>query len=97
MSFYSDVRPAACCEYESLLENSRLALEAWKNGRTEIRSSGRKGRAIDDRLRILQANFARAYARLQAHARYCDVCQMPALVHSGYGINPEPANYHLHQ
>jgi hypothetical protein len=97
MTFDSDVRPAACSEYESLLDDSRLALEAWKEGRTEIRQSGRKGRAIDDQLRILQANFARAYARLQAHARYCDICQMPALVHPGYGINPLPTNYPLHQ
>ena len=97
MSFDSDVRPAACSEYESLLQDSRLALEAWKNGRTEIPRSGRKGRAIDDQLRILQANFARAYARLQAHARYCDVCQMPALIHPGHGISPVSVIYPLHQ
>ena len=97
MSLDSDVKPAACSEYESLLDHSRLALEEWTNGRTEIGRSGRKSRTTDDRLRILQANFARAYARLQAHARNCDLCQMPALAHPGYGINPAPVHYPLHQ
>jgi hypothetical protein len=97
MSMESDIRPAACTKYETLLQSARLALEAWENGRAEIRSSGRRGRKADDELRILQAHFAKAYARLQTHALDCEVCQMPALVHPGYGIDAMPLSYQLHQ
>jgi hypothetical protein len=92
-----DIKPAACAEYEALLQKSCVALTDWKNGRAEIRSSGRKGRKADDELRILQAKFAKAYAQLQTHARDCELCQMPALVHPGYGINPVVVNHPLHQ
>jgi hypothetical protein len=93
----SIARPAACDEYETLLMKSSAALSAWKNGRSEIRRAGRKGRDADNDLRILQANFAKAYAALQTHARDCDACQMPALVYPGFGINPVNTNHPLHQ
>src|SRR5262249_48680303 len=93
----ASIHPAACSEYEALLMKSSAALTAWKNGRTEIRRSGRKGRSADNELRILQANFAKAYSELQTHARDCHVCQMPALVYPGFGINPITTSYPLHQ
>jgi hypothetical protein len=93
----SAIRPAACEEYETLLKNSGAALAEWKKGRLEIRRSGRKGREADNELRILQANFAKAYAALQTHARDCEMCQLPALVYPGFGINPVAASYRLHQ
>jgi hypothetical protein len=93
----SQIHPAACDEYETLLLKSSAALTAWKNGRTEIRRSNRKGRSADNELRILQANFAKAYAALQAHARDCEFCQLPALVYPGFGINPVTTSYPLHQ
>jgi hypothetical protein len=96
-SIQSPVKPAACSEYEALLKKSHVALTDWKNGRVEIRRSGRKGRQVDNQLRVLQANFARAYAALQTHARDCAFCQMPSLVHPGYGINPVASDYPLHQ
>lgn len=93
----SDVKPAACEEYEDLLKKSHSALTEWKNGRAEIRRSGRKGRSVDNQLRILQANFAKAYAALQTHARDCSFCQMPAVVHPGFGVNPVAYDHPLHQ
>jgi hypothetical protein len=93
----SVTRPAACEEYETLLMKSSAALSAWKKGRTDIRRAGRKGRDADNDLRILQANFARAYAALQIHARDCDACLMPALVYPGFGINPINTDHPLHQ
>jgi|tagenome__1003787_1003787.scaffolds.fasta_scaffold20930890_4 hypothetical protein len=94
---YSDVKPAACEEYEELLKKSHSALNDWKEGRIEIRRSGRKGRSVDNELRMLQANFAKAYAALQTHARDCTYCQMPALIHQGFGINPVAHHHPLHQ
>jgi hypothetical protein len=91
------IHPAACDEYEMLLMKSSAALTAWKRGRNEIRRSGRKGRDADNELRVLQANFAKAYAALQTHARDCHACQMPALVYPGFGINPVNTTYPLHQ
>jgi hypothetical protein len=92
----SDVKPAACQEYEELLKKSHAALAAWTEGRAEIGRSGRKGRAIDNELRMLQANFAKAYNALQNHARDCGVCQMPTLVHSGYDASSTAYLHSLH-
>jgi hypothetical protein len=93
----SEIKPAACEEYEQLLKKSHAALTEWKNSRAEIRGSGRKGRAADNELLVLQANFAKAYAALQTHARDCSYCQMPALIHHGLGNNPVAYNHLLHQ
>jgi hypothetical protein len=91
-----DIKPAACEEYEELLKRSLKALNEWKNGRAEIRRSSRKGRSADNELRMLQANFAKAYAALQTHSGDCSYCQMPALVHQGFRGNPEAHHYPLH-
>jgi hypothetical protein len=84
----SEIKSAACEVYEELLKNSHTALIAWKRGRLAIRRSGRKGRSADNELRVLQANFAKAYAALQTHPRDCCYCQMPTMIHQGFGINP---------
>ena len=90
------IKPAACEEYEELLKKSHMALNEWKNGRAEIRRSGRQGRSADNELRMLQANFAKAYAALQTHSRDCSYCQMPALVHQDFGVAPVAHHYTLH-
>jgi len=92
----SDVKPAACEDYEVLLKKSHAALAAWTDGRAEIRRSGRKGRFADNELRLLQANFAKAYHELQNHARDCGVCQMPTLMNAGVGINSATYGHSLH-
>jgi hypothetical protein len=88
MSSESPIKPAACAGYEALLRKTHAALTAWRNGREEIRRSGRRGRQADNELRTLQANFARSYTALQTHVHDCEVCLTPAQVHPGYGINP---------
>ena len=92
----TDIKFAACEEYEDLLKKSHTALTEWKEGRVAIRQSGRKGRSADNDLRVLQANFARAYAALQNHARDCCFCQMPALVHQTFGIDPVAHQHPVH-
>ena len=96
MSSESPIKPAACAGYEALLRRTHAALTAWKNGREEIRRSGRRGRQADNELRKLQANFAKAYAALQMHVHDCEVCLTPAQVHPGYGINPPVADRTLY-
>jgi hypothetical protein len=96
MSTESPIKPAACTGYEALLKKCHAALTDWKNGREAIRHSGRLDRKADNELRILQANFAKAYAALQAHVRDCEVCLMPARVHPGFGINPVAVDHTLY-
>ena len=92
----SEIKSAACEEYEALLKNSHAALTAWKEGRVAIQTSGRKGRSADNELRVLQANFAKAYAALQTHPRDCCYCQMPTLIHQVFGTNPVVHQHTLH-
>lgn len=90
------INPVICVEYEALLKESHAALTDWKNGRMEIRRSGRKGRKMDNELRVLQARFAKAYAALQYHGHDCEACRIASLIHSRFGANVE-SSYPLHQ
>jgi hypothetical protein len=96
MSTESEVKSAICTEYEALLKRSCASLTNWKNGRLEIRRLARKGRKIDNELRVLQARFAKAYADLQYHTRTCEICQAASLIHSGLATNSASADYQLH-
>ncbi len=91
------VRPAMCTEYEALLKESHAALMDWKNGRAEVRRSGRKGREIDNELLVLQARFAKAYAALQHHGRDCQVCRVISLIRSGLATSSASSSYPLLQ
>jgi hypothetical protein len=71
-----------CAEYQRLLKNSQVALADWNKGRTEIHNTGRRERADDNLLRMLQANFAKAWASLECHEQACQVCQIKSMVHS---------------
>jgi hypothetical protein len=93
----SPVRPAACSEYEALLKKSHFALTNWKNGRAEIRRSGRTGRKADNELRVLQATFAKAYAALQSHAHSCETCQIAVLIGSRRLADSAPSSFQLYQ
>jgi hypothetical protein len=64
-----------CPDYQRLLKESQIALTIWNNGRADIHNAGRRGRDADNTLRTLQGNFARAWAALQRHDQYCEVCQ----------------------
>jgi hypothetical protein len=96
MSIESEVKSAMCTEYEALLKRSCASLTNWKNGRLEIRRLARKGRKVDNELRVLQARFAKAYAALQYHTRACEICQPASLTQSGLAANSASADYQLH-
>jgi hypothetical protein len=70
------VKTTACSEYQRLLEESQRALEIWNEQRSENCQSRVIGKEAVDKLLRLQANFARAYAVLQRHARNCLRCQL---------------------
>jgi hypothetical protein len=68
------VRTAACSDYERLLEECQSALVAWKTKREEFIHFGPRGRSAGDALQRLQAEYARAYNRLERHAKSCRSC-----------------------
>lgn len=69
------IRTAACSDYGRLLEECQNALVAWKDKREEFFRFGPQGRSTGDALQRLQAEYARAYNRLERHAKNCQVCQ----------------------
>ena len=69
-----------CPDYQRLLKESQIALTIWNNGRAAIHSAGHRGRDADNTLRTLQGNFARAWAALQKHDQYCEVCQRVSII-----------------
>jgi hypothetical protein len=69
------VKTAVCTEYEGLLEECQHAWKTWNEQRAEIHESGMRGKKTDDTLRKLQANYAKAYARLRSHTCYCETCR----------------------
>ena len=71
-------RTAICSDYEELLIECQRALYAWKERREEIVRFGRPGRRAGDELQRLQADYARAYNRLERHAKSCEICQFTA-------------------
>jgi hypothetical protein len=69
------VRTAACSDYERLLNESKDALFAWKNRREQFARFGLEGKRTGDELQRLQAEYARAYNRLERHAKSCAMCK----------------------
>lgn len=68
------VRIAACPDYEKLLEECHSTLVAWKTKREEVEQFGPRGKSAGDVLQRLQAEYARAYNRLERHAKNCRTC-----------------------
>ncbi len=75
MSEEMGMRTAACSDYERLLEECKDALFAWKMRREEICRNGPRGKLTGDELQRLQAEYARAYSRLERHVKNCDACR----------------------
>jgi hypothetical protein len=69
------VKTAVCTTYERLLEKCQSACQIWNEQRAEIRESGRSGKKVDDELRKLQANYAKAYSVVRNHVHSCETCQ----------------------
>jgi hypothetical protein len=69
-------KPAVCNEYERLLFICEYALETWKSRRDEISNSGMQGKEVADELLRLQADYAKAYSRLERHRDNCEICRV---------------------
>ncbi len=81
------MRTAGCPEYQRLLQECQSALVAWKNRSEEIILLGQQGKSAGDGLQRLQAEYARAYNRLERHAISCRACSFPADFKSGERLN----------
>jgi hypothetical protein len=51
------------------------ALERWRRRREEISAAGLSGKQIADELLRLQADYAKAYSRLEKHEDDCELCR----------------------
>jgi len=68
-------KTAICTDYENLLFACQRALEAWSARRDKIAALGFASKATADELARLQAAYARAYSRLDAHKEHCELCR----------------------
>ena len=82
-------RTAACSDYEKLLEECQSALVAWKARREQVATFGPQGKSAGDALQRLQAEYARAYNRLERHAKNCRVCHFREELGKKNGHNSE--------
>jgi hypothetical protein len=80
MSDESFVRTAICTDYEKLLEECQRSLRIWNERRAETYRSSASGRAADNELRKLQADYATAYTLLQKHIQECFFCKLVARI-----------------
>jgi hypothetical protein len=67
-------KTAVCTESERLRSLSQKALEIWRNRREEFTRFGLSGKIVADELLRLQANYAKAYSRLEKHGDDCELC-----------------------
>jgi hypothetical protein len=72
------MRTAGCPDYQRLLLDCQSALLAWKTRSDEMTSFGLQGKTAGDGLQRLQAEYARAYNRLERHVASCRMCNFPA-------------------
>jgi len=68
-------KTSVCTEYERLLNVCQKALERWKSQREECASAGLTGKKVADELLRLQADYAKAYSRLERHGDKCELCR----------------------
>jgi len=81
------MRTAGCPDYQRLLQECQNALMAWKNRGEEISFFSLQGKAAGDSLQRLQAEYARAYSRLERHADSCRFCRFRANFGMGERVN----------
>ena len=69
-------KTAICTDYENLLFACHKALVGWQAAREEVATiNGFCGKKKSDELLRLQADYARAYARLESHEDKCELCR----------------------
>jgi len=82
-----EMRTAGCPDYQRLLRECQSALIAWKNRSEEITYYGLQGKAAGDGLQRLQAEYARAYNRLERHSDSCRACHFQTDLARGERVN----------
>jgi hypothetical protein len=68
-------RTAICTDYENLLFACHKAQESWRAEREEVARNGFPSKKKSDELLRLQADYARAYSRLESHEDRCELCR----------------------
>ena len=68
-------KTAFCSAYERLLFACAQSLDVWRDLREEIASSGFGSNETGDELIRLQADYAKAYSRLEKHRATCELCR----------------------
>lgn len=68
-------KTAICTDYEKLLFACQKALENWRTHREEVIAQGFASKQTADELVRLQADYARAYSRLESHEHHCELCR----------------------
>ena len=67
-------KTAFCSTYERLLCACAQSLDVWRDLREEVASSGSGSKEAGDELIRLQADYAKAYSRLEKHRDNCELC-----------------------
>jgi hypothetical protein len=68
-------KSAFCSTYERLLCACAQSLDVWRGLREEIANSSLKSKEAGDELIRLQADYAKAYSRLEKHKDNCELCR----------------------
>jgi len=67
-------KTAFCSNYERLLCVCVQSLNTWRKLREEIANSGLRSKEAGDELLRSQADYAKAYSRLEKHKDDCELC-----------------------
>ena len=73
-------KTAFCSTYERLLCACVQSLDVWRDLREEIANSGLRSDEAGDELIRLQADYAKAYSRLEKHRDTCELCRFVAKI-----------------
>jgi hypothetical protein len=75
MNYELSFKTAVCTEYAQLLHECQRVLERWRRRRDQVAEAHLTGKRIGDELQRLQANYAKAYSRLDRHHKECEHCR----------------------
>lgn len=87
-------RTAVCSAYTRLLQECQSALVAWKERSEQISRLALQGKRTGDDLRRLQAEYARAYNRLERHAKSCNECRFTSDFTQSGDASPKGVSAH---
>jgi hypothetical protein len=75
MSHEPAFKTAICTDYERLLVACLNALEVWRSRREELCAANSIPKQAADELLRLQADYAKAFSRVERHEYDCELCQ----------------------